>query len=249
METVRRIEELSLNALPALEHIYYDGWELRFSNGYPRRANSIQMLYPSLLPLEEKITFCQAQYDARGLITVFKLTPASPDGLGAALRARGYVEDAVTSVQMLDLSGYQSSVESTTEVLIERQMTDSWFTEFAHLNENNPVRAATTRIVLERLAVESAFIRLRLDGETVALGRAALDQGWVAPYEIATDPRFRQRGYGFQLMQSILRWGIENGAHSAYLQVMVHNTPAVRLYSKLGFREQYRYWYLQNRLD
>lgn len=248
MYTVRLLEELSLNAMPALTHIYYDGWELRFSNGYPRRASSIQVLYPSILPLDEKIAFCEAQCDARGLKTVYKMTAAATDGLDVALRARGYVEDAVTSVRTLDLTGYDAGAESGVEVSIETQMTDSWFADFARLNENNPVRAATTRTVLERLAVASAFVRLRVGGETVALGRGALDQGWVGFYEIATDERFRQQGYGFQLMQSILRWGIENGAHSAYLQVMVNNTPAVRLYSKLGFREQYRYWYLQNRL-
>jgi ribosomal protein S18 acetylase RimI-like enzyme len=248
MSTIRLLEELSLNAMPALQTRHYDGWELRFSNGYPRRANSIQVLYPSLMLLEEKITFCEAQYDARGLKTVFKMMLAATDGLEAALRARGYIEDAVTSVQTLDLAGFDAEINGSVEVVVESQISDAWYEDFARLNEKDPIRAATTRLLLERVAVECVFMRLRLNGETVALGRGVLDLGWIGFYEIATDERYRQQGLGSQLMLNILHWGKQKGAHSAYLQVMVTNPPALRLYEKLGFQEQYRYGYLQNRL-
>ena len=72
-----------------------------------------------------------------------------------------------------------------------------------------------------------------------------LDRGWLSVYEIVTDPDFRQQGIGTQLMLHLLKWGKDRGAQSAYLQVMTENAPALRLYQKLGFREQYRYWYLQ----
>ena len=193
--TIRRLEELSLNAMPALQTLHYDGWELRFSNGYPRRANSIQVLYPSILPLDEKIAFCEAQCDARGLKTVFKMTPAATDGLDAALRARGYAEDAVTSVRTLDLASFDV-MPDTGDIEVETQVSEAWFADFARFNEKDPARAATTRLLLERLAVESAFVRLRVNGETVALGRGVLEQGWVGFYEIATDARFRQQGLG-----------------------------------------------------
>ncbi len=243
--TIRQLEEYSLNALPALQSLHFDGWELRFSGGYPRRANSVQVLYPSLLPLNEKIAFCEAQYGARGLRTVFKLTAAAPDGLDAALRARGYAEDAITTVQTVDLTHDTPQPDPAVQALVEETLTDSWAADFARLNEESPARAAVIRQILERLAVRSAFIRILRAGETVALGRAALDGGWVAPYEIVTDPRYRQQGYGAQLMLRIQQWGMQNGAHSSYLQVMANNTPALRLYARAGYREQYRYWYLQ----
>ena len=251
MFTIRLLEELALNAMPTLESLHYDGWELRFANGYPRRAHSIQLLYPSLLPLDEKIDFCQAWYTAHGTgsaaRTVFKFTLAAPSGLEAALKARGYDEEAPTSVQTLDLTHADPlpADDRAAEVVIEPRLSEAWAADYAHLNEENPTRAATTRQLLERVTIESAFVRLRVGGETVALGRGALEQGWIGFYEIVTDPRFRQQGWGLRLMQTILRWGMERGARNAYLQVMTSNPPALRLYGKLGFREQYRYWYLQ----
>ena len=73
---IRSIEELSLNAWPALNTAFYDGWVLRFAEGYTRRANSINPLYPSTLDPIEKIRVCEEIYAARGQDIVFKLTPA-----------------------------------------------------------------------------------------------------------------------------------------------------------------------------
>src|SRR5215218_6901394 len=101
---IRFLEELSINAWPSLDMIVYDGWLLRFANGYSRRANSVNPLYPSMLDVNEKISCCEQIYEGRGLPIVFKLTDAAqPDGLGAALARRGYVEEARTSVQTLSL--------------------------------------------------------------------------------------------------------------------------------------------------
>ena len=46
-------EELSLNALPALQTQFYDGWVFRYTSGYgyTNRANSVNLLYPSMLDL------------------------------------------------------------------------------------------------------------------------------------------------------------------------------------------------------
>lgn len=41
----------------------------------------------------------------------------------------------------------------------------------------------------------------------------------------------------------ILRFASCNGAKFAYLQVVADNTPAVKLYQKLGYKNSYTYWY------
>jgi ribosomal protein S18 acetylase RimI-like enzyme len=246
--TIRQLEALALNALPSLETLFYDGWVLRFADGaggYPRRPNSIQLLYPSTLPLDEKIDYCEGLYWARGSKTVFKMTLGAPTGLEAALRARDYVLDCPTSVKTLDLAGVDPQPDPGLEVVIETHLSDEWAADNARLHREDPARSVVINRMLKRLTVESAFFRVRRGGETVALGRGAVDQGWVGPYEIITDERFRQQGLGRQVMLHILKWGKDKGAHSAYLQVVAENLAAQRLYERLGFREQYRYWYLQ----
>jgi hypothetical protein len=71
----RRIEESSLGAWPALLDSDFDGWRLRFADGYTRRANSITPLSPSRLALEDKIAACECLYAERGLPAIFRLTP------------------------------------------------------------------------------------------------------------------------------------------------------------------------------
>ena len=83
-------EELAMNAHPAMATQLYDGWVLRFSSGYTFRANSVNPLYPSSLPVAEKLAFCEAMYAREGLPAVFKLTDASPEGLDETLAAAGY---------------------------------------------------------------------------------------------------------------------------------------------------------------
>jgi hypothetical protein len=86
----RRIEEASLRAWPALTDSDFDGWRLRFADGYTRRANSITPLAPSRLALSDKIATCERLYAERGLPAIFRLTPFAPPDLDATLAARGY---------------------------------------------------------------------------------------------------------------------------------------------------------------
>ena len=89
---IRTIEELSMNAWPALQTLHYDGWVLRLAAGYTRRANSVYPLYPSRIDLDEKIKSCKFLYRARNLPAVFKLTETSmPEALDASLDEHGYL--------------------------------------------------------------------------------------------------------------------------------------------------------------
>jgi ribosomal protein S18 acetylase RimI-like enzyme len=77
----------------------------------------------------------------------------------------------------------------------------------------------------------------------ISCGLGVLYSGYLGLFDIITDASYRQQGYGKLLIKNLINWGINNFAQTAYLQVMVNNIPAINLYSNLGFREQYQYWY------
>ena len=84
-ELVARLEEAALNGLPALQTEFYDGWIVRMSEGYSRRANCVVPLYESTTPLQEKLVHCEAAYARASLPCLFKIFPAcQPEDLVVA---------------------------------------------------------------------------------------------------------------------------------------------------------------------
>src|SRR5437764_13357134 len=77
---VRRMEELSMNAWPALRRMAHDGWVLRFGGGYTGRSNSVHPLYDGALDVHGKIEFCERAYRRAGIRLLFKMTPAARPG-------------------------------------------------------------------------------------------------------------------------------------------------------------------------
>ncbi|MBI5033401.1 MAG: GNAT family N-acetyltransferase [Chloroflexi bacterium] len=113
-ELVRCVEEISLNALPALQTMHLDGWVLRFANGYTKRANSINPIYDGADNVEEKIRFCEEIYRRKHLPVVFKMTKtAQPENLDSILADKGYEINSPTSVQIAELGNVDSSLLST----------------------------------------------------------------------------------------------------------------------------------------
>ena len=97
--------------------------------------------------------------------------------------------------------------------------------------------------MLSSLVPTACFLALRAGDETVAVGLAVLERSHVGLFDIVTAPDHRGQGHGTALIHHLLTWGQTHGAHTAYLQVMRDNLPAQRLYARLGFQEQYGYWY------
>ena len=72
---IKLVEEISLNAWPSHKIELYDGWLIRFSHNYTHRTNSVTQVGTSLLPIEEKIHYCEAVYANYHTPSIFKISP------------------------------------------------------------------------------------------------------------------------------------------------------------------------------
>ncbi len=242
MTTIRSLEEIALNAWPCLQTVFLDGWLLRFANGYTRRANSINPLYASTQAVQGKIEACEQLYHARGLKSVFKMTPDSlPSRLDAALAQAGYRSEARSSVQLLDLTNRPTALNPGMSLV--EAFSQEWLDAYCQMNAVEARHRPTIRELFERLVPAKRLALLREDDRIVACGLAAQQGEFVGLFDIVVDSALRRRGYGQRLVEGLLAWGKQAGAQTAYLQVMLDNPPACQLYSKLGFEESYQYWY------
>ncbi|MCX6092077.1 MAG: GNAT family N-acetyltransferase [Candidatus Bipolaricaulota bacterium] len=241
MHMIRTLEELSMNAWPALETSVSDGWVLRFSEGYTRRANSVHPLEPGVHGLADKIDEAERLYDERRLPPTFKMTSAcEPSGLDLALAERGYEWAAGTSVRVATLA---PTAFAPVRVDLSWDRAREWREAFHRMSDVAPERRTIHDRMLSRIAAPAGFASLDQDGRVVACALGVVEEGWLGVFDVVVDGAERRKGRGERLMRGLMDWGRELGAERVYLQVMLHNAPAVALYQKLGFREAYRYWY------
>ena len=63
----------------------------------------------------------------------------------------------------------------------------------------------------------------------------SFDEGEIT--NVAVDSAYRQKGYGYQLMEAARTEAKHRGVLSIFLEVRVSNVPAIALYKKMGFEK------------
>ncbi len=239
---IHMIEEISLNQWQPLQTLLYDGWVLRFANGYTKRANSINPIYDSKDDPNEKIRQCERIYSSQGLSTIFKITPfVQPPSLDEMLEKRGYSLIDPASVQVVDLNQIRSPTIYT--VKIERHVNAEWVENFCVLNQVSASHRKTLYQMLDNRMLSKGFITLFDNHRVVACGLGIIERKFIGLFDVVTGVEYRNKGFGEQMLLNLLQWGKENGADYSWLAVMLNNKPALRLYGKIGFKEIYKYWY------
>ncbi len=240
---IRKIEELSMNAWPSLQTELYDGWVLRFADGYTRRANSVSPIYESTIPLDEKIDFCEREYELYNLPTRFKITTMStPEGIDARLEKRGYVKENETALRVLDLGQYVPYEAQS--VIVEAQFSNEWLEGFfCCSNIIDETTQLTAKRILDNILGAVICVSKRVEGKVVGCGYGAVERDYIGIFDIVVDKGFRGNGYAKDILNGILGTALKKNIKTAYLQVAVGNTPAEKLYDGIGFKEAYKYWY------
>ena len=236
-----RIEEAALSAWPAPREVLYDGWLLRFADGYSKRVNAVNVRYPSRLPLEEKISTCEAVYARQGLPILYRLPEpfTSPD-INLALARRGYVKFDPTLVLGRAI---HADTELPHGMEIRQFSVEDWIALRAELTETPLSEWETHQAILRVIVPEKVLMGVVVRGQPVACGMGVRDGAFLGYFSIFTASSARRRGVGRVMMTALTQWGVNQGASFGYLQVEGDNEPALAMYKKLGFETCYRYWY------
>lgn len=234
---IRRVEEACLNGWPALQSVMLDGWQLRFSRGHTRRANSISLLWPSSLMIEDKLRACESLYARHRLPTIFRLSTSNAETIDAALDEAGYgprMDD--TCVLYRDLAENPAAASPET-VIVQTSAGDAWFDALAQIQRLSMPAQANSRALFDAVAVPAGFAAsLAPDGGIAAIAFGAVHNGIVCLNAVATDPAFQRKGHARLAVGAVLAWAQEQeGANGACLPVIADNAAALALYHALGF--------------
>ena len=224
---IRNLEHAAALAWPGVEHEWVDGWLLRAADGVTHRGNSAVPLgidadasaLPSIIDW----------YTSRGLTPWLSV----PDRL---LRPPSFPAHLETVVMVRDLP----SGEPVPAVALMRVPDAAW------------LRLYEREVPVHVLAAV-------VDGEVVfasiadaAVGRAAVTDApdgtrWVGLSAVRVAEPQRRRGHARDLCSALLDWGFQRGATRAYVQVLVDNEAAIKLYESMGFAVQHRSRYVDAR--
>ncbi|WP_329002612.1 GNAT family N-acetyltransferase [Kribbella sp. NBC_00709] len=226
---------------PAVETSYVGHWLLRASSGWTGRGNSLLPAGDPGMPVQDALEQAQAFYDERSLPAQALVRLGSPED--QEIRACGWVDARPGQSDVLVMHTTLDHVNAIPQYDV--QLTDhpsgTWYA--AAFEGPAPVVAPQ---VLEG-APKAAFASITLDGEVVAVGRGAMTGHWLGVDAIRVCSGYRRRGLGTAIVQGLARWAGPHGGRRTYLEVLLENAAAVTTYTRLGYREAYRYRYLTSR--
>lgn len=262
---IKLIEEISLNAWPSHKIELYDGWLIRFSHNYTHRTNSVTQVGSSLLPIEEKISYCENIYKNYHTPSIFKISPLIDPEFDTLLEQRGYEIQHTTENMTMDFSTFQPYEPIAAEyeyygrnsglpsflvyqediiVQLRDRITDEWLHSLFRLNgTTNPTLRRIVPSMFKAIPKETIVASIEIDGHMVASGLGIMDRGHVGLYAIYVDVSCRRKGFGRAICSAILSEAQKKHAEHAYLQVVKGNVHAKHLYQSLGFQDLYTYWF------
>ena len=239
---ILKLEEIALNAWPALETIQLDGWVIRYAHGVTKRSNSVNPIYESVQNINEKIDFCEKFYRSKAIPVCFKITEiAQPSGLDEMLDARGYAHKFDVLILVKDISKFNGDIDENIHLLEDTD--DLWLDHYIKMNGSKPTDKPVYKQIIDNIQFPKCLFTLTLNEFVIGCGLGVVEDKFIGLFDIVIDPQYRNQGFGKLLVENILKWGKSKGADTAYLQVLADNTPAIRLYEKVCFKEEYRYWY------
>jgi GNAT superfamily N-acetyltransferase len=237
------LEEIAAAGWPAAETRWLGRWLLRAADGWTGRANSVLPLGDPGEPLDVAVESVRRWYADRGLAARFQVPLPVATGLDAELADRGFRADPPVLVQTAALPTLLARATDRTdlpEVVFDETPSSDWLAAYHYRGGSDLPAVAVGVMTAARLPV---FASVVIDGETVAVARAVVDEGWLGVTAVEVSPAWRRRGLASHVMRGLARWGTDHDATQSYLQVASDNHAAVAFYERLGYTTHHRYHY------
>ena len=262
---VTLLEEISINAWPSHKMELYDGWMIRFSHNYTHRTNCVEQIGSSLIPVNDKVDYCEAIYQKYHTPSIFKISPLIDPAFDELLDKRGYTVEHRVDNMVLDLkdanlsepqhieyefygrnSGLPSIVSYDNDIIIQLRdrITEDWLNALFRLNgTTNPTLRRIVPSMYHAIPKEIIVAKIEIDGRMVASGLGILDRDHIGIYAIYVDPSCRGKGFGRSIVNTILLEGRKKGFNKAYLQCVRGNDIAKKMYENIGFKKLYECYF------
>ncbi|HEY7048684.1 MAG TPA: GNAT family N-acetyltransferase [Jatrophihabitantaceae bacterium] len=232
------LEATAAQGWRARETLESHGWLLRADAGYTSRANSVLPGAQLTVPLDAALDEAREWYAARGLPLQIQLPLHARRLLDAELGERGWPATPDTWVLAGRIDTLRADGAARDDVHIAAAPDDAWVARFRDGAMPPAARELLTR------HDRAGFAEIRRDGATVAIGRGAVDGGWLGITAVEVDPDARRQGLAQAIMRALWRWAAdEHGATRSYVQVVADNDAALTLYERLGYWQHHVYRY------
>ena len=199
------------------------GWLLRSSvTATARRANSV-LAFPATS--YESVALATTSYDVAAVVGHYAALGKPP--------VAAVLAESDERTYLADLGWVPESHDADTQFQLASVAT-----------ARRALRGVDTSNVVVTVDDGVASASVPGAGQVMAQGFAAYADDWVGFRGVEVAPEHRRQGLGRVVMAALLEWGAEQGATTAYLQVLGHNTPALELYEAMGFTTHHAYAYL-----
>ncbi|MDF1540348.1 MAG: GNAT family N-acetyltransferase [Candidatus Thorarchaeota archaeon] len=240
---IKELEQVGAASWLAREIEFFGGWQLRANDGVTRRANSVLPIESPECSLEKSIEYVVDFYKSKNIIPRFQMTEISlPLELDDVLVDSGWDYGLEVAIEVADV---EKVLENRTDVRIEFQShpSEEWMNAYILGSEHKDKDPSVRPALMTRSPMKKVFASSIIDDEIASVGLGILNGDWIGLYSIATHPEYRRQKAGVSVSQALVSWGKDNHANRSYLQVETDNIPAKRMYSQLGFKNCYTYWY------
>ncbi len=236
-------DELALEAITAsgwrAEHTgQVGGWLLRASGGFTGRGNSVLPLRAPGMPLDDALAQARAWYHRHELPLRLQLPTEARRLLDAELGERGWPIQYGAQVMAARLDQVRARARPELRVRLDPTPDDAWFGRYRDgAGSSDAARGLLTR------HDDAVFASIRDGDRCVAIGRGAVDGGWLGVTAVEVDPDQRRNGLAGAIMTALWQWGGTRGAAHSYLQVADDNDVAIGMYTGFGYwvHHDYRY--------